>query len=203
MILVQSFKRNSDLQRHYRIHTNERPYPCSIPGCEKSFIQRSALIIHIRTHTGEKPHECPDCGKRFSDSSSRARHRRVHTGKRPYKCELEDCTKSFCRKNTMMKHQRSCHQTTVSYPVSSINEQLLFDSSYAMRHNSFVDFYQPIYYNMQSFGNYTPQHQSSTSQYYYAPWQPPNTIEQGNSSIDILQSDIQPDLSAPLVPFRT
>lgn len=68
---IQSFNRKSDLQRHYRIHTNERPYTCTTPGCGKSFIQRSALTVHIRTHTGEKPHQCQHmgCGKRFSDVS--------------------------------------------------------------------------------------------------------------------------------------
>ncbi|KAI8069040.1 uncharacterized protein B0P05DRAFT_551313 [Gilbertella persicaria] len=73
----KTFGRPSDATRHYRIHTNDRPFECTEPFCGKRFIQRSALTVHQRTHSGEKPHICeePSCQRSFSDSSSLARHR--------------------------------------------------------------------------------------------------------------------------------
>lgn len=76
----KGFARRSDLARHGmflrhsrqgfetdvttgRIHTGDKPHACEYAGCDKSFIQRSALTVHIRVHTGEKPHECETCEK--------------------------------------------------------------------------------------------------------------------------------------------
>ncbi|KAJ5972676.1 uncharacterized protein N7479_002594 [Penicillium vulpinum] len=89
----------------------KRKYNCSLPGCGKSFAQKTHLDIHIRAHTGDKPFICkePSCGQRFSQQGNLKTHQRRHTGEKPFQCEI--CHKRFAQRGNVRAHKLTHDQS--------------------------------------------------------------------------------------------
>ncbi|XP_038053859.1 zinc finger protein 236-like isoform X3 [Patiria miniata] len=79
-----TFRHTSQLMRHRRTHTNERPFECV--DCHQAFRRKCHLKRHWqRIHSGEKPFKCAICGKAFSDRDHQRQHETIH-GPETYPC---------------------------------------------------------------------------------------------------------------------
>lgn len=72
------------------ISAGEKPYVCTVPGCEKRFTEYSSLYKHHVVHTPCKPYNCNHCGKTYKQISTLAMHKRTtHNDTEPIEEEQE------------------------------------------------------------------------------------------------------------------
>ena len=87
--------------------SQERPYRCGYPRCDKSYLRKDHLTRHFLLHTGTSSFRCPhpECVGReyFRDSSTLKRHMVTHSSEKPFQCDR--CNKRFTREDSLNYHR--------------------------------------------------------------------------------------------------
>ena len=106
--------------------SQEKPYRCGYPGCDKSYLKRYFLKVHFVRHTGKSKFKCPhpECagGVYYRDRATLKRHMFIHTSEKPFQCDL--CEERFGRKDHLKSHRKNVHRDKRREKISKTKEKI-------------------------------------------------------------------------------
>lgn len=89
-ICSRSCSSTMDLKLHKTSHTNQKPYRCSYPDCDKAFKTPAARSSHMETHSNIR-FDCPTCSASFRQRTLYQRHLKKSNCRE----SLKDSSKNF------------------------------------------------------------------------------------------------------------
>ena len=113
----REFKKPSDLVRHFRIHTKEKPFKCE--ECDRAFTVKSTLITHMKIHKNRSERQkppCDKCGKIFYSHASYKAHLKQHD--HPIECDM--CTETFLTNGALNEHKHTVHKVLKRWELSDL-----------------------------------------------------------------------------------
>jgi hypothetical protein len=85
------FQQSNNNHHHHNQEGAEKVYTCPLPQCARLFKRLEHLKRHFRTHTMERPYSCTMCGKTFSRTDNLAQHKKTHNRGRSTSTVLSRC----------------------------------------------------------------------------------------------------------------